>query len=115
MSGIKGMQHYSLETKQTAIQLFLEEGYTYREIAERLGMRKADRIWGWVRDYRREGIASLTRPIGRPQKQPESEQGEIERLRMENALLKKLQSELRKDMLAKRDIGRSITTRKNSR
>ena len=52
MSGIKGMQHYSLEIKQTAIQLFLEEGYTYREIAERLGMRKEERIRIWVMDYR---------------------------------------------------------------
>lgn len=115
MSGIKGMIHYSIETKQEAVRLFLEDGYTYREIATQLAIREADRIEVWVRQYRREGLAAFSKPIGRPRKQPESEQGELERLRMENALLKKLQSELREDMLAKRDIGPSIITRKRTR
>lgn len=115
MSGTKGMFHYSIEVKQKALQLFLEEGYTYREIANQLEIRQADRIKVWVRQNRREGLAAFTRPIGRPRKQPENEQSELERLRMENALLKKLQSELRKDMLAKRDIGQSIITRKSTK
>jgi transposase-like protein len=115
MSGTKGMLHYSNEIKQEAVGLFLEEGYTYREIAKQLEIRLADRIEVWVRQYRREGATAFSRPIGRPRKQAESEQGELERLRMENALLKKLQSELRKDMLAKRDIGQSFITRKSTR
>ena len=115
MSGTKGMFHYSIDVKREAVRLFLEDGYTYREIANQLEIRQADRIKVWVRQYRREGLAAFTRPIGRPGKQPESEQGEMERLRMENALLKKLQSELREDMLAKRDIGQSIITRKRTR
>ena len=88
MSGTKGMLHYSIEIKQEAVRLFLEEGYTYQEIAKQLEMRLAGRIKVWVRQYRREGATAFTRPIGRPRKQAESEQGELERLRMENALLK---------------------------
>jgi transposase len=115
MSGTKGMAHYSIEIKTEAVRLFFEEGYTYREIAKQLEIRLADQIEVWVRQYRREGATAFTKHIGRPRKQAESEQGELERLRMENTLLKKLQSELRKDMLAKRDIGQSIITRKSTR
>ncbi len=50
---------------------------------------------------------------GRPQKQAESEQAELKRLRMENALLKKFHTELRTQVLAKRNIGSFITTEKN--
>jgi len=115
MSGTKGMFHYSIEVKHEAVRLFLEDGYTYRAIANQLEIRQAGRIKVWVRQYRREGLVAFIRPIGRPRKQPESEQGELERLRMENALLKKLQSELREGMLAKRDIGQSLITRKRTR
>ncbi len=115
MSGTKGMLHYSIEIKMEAVRLFLEEGYAYREIAKQLEIRQADRIEIWVRQYRREGATAFTKPVGRPPKQVESEQGELERLRMENALLKKLQSELRKDMLAKRDIGQFTTTKKTTK
>ncbi len=115
MSGTKGMLHYSIETKMKAIRLFLEEGLTYREIANQLEIRQSERIKTWVRQYRREGTAAFTKPIGRPHKQVESEQNELARLRMENALLKKLQSELRKDMLVKRDIGQSIIIKKSTK
>ena len=114
MSGTKGMKHYTISIKEEAAKLFLEEGLTYREIAERLGIRKADRIESWVRQYRKEGMEAFTKPIGRPRK-VNDEKAYIARLEMENKLLKKLQSELREIMLAKRDIGRSATTRKNSK
>jgi transposase-like protein len=108
------MLHYSLEIKQEAIRLVLEEHLTYATVAQRLGIRKADRIEVWVREYRESGEASLLKPIGRPLK-TESEQRELERLRMENALLKKFHSELREVQLAQRNIGRSTTTKKNSK
>ena len=114
MSGRKGMLHYSIETKQEAIRMVLEEHLRYAEVARRLGIRKADRIEVWVREYRESGEASLRKPIGRPLK-AESEQRELERLRMENALLKKFHSELREVQLAQRNIGRSTTTKKNSK
>jgi transposase len=114
MSGTKGMLHYSIEVKSKAIRLFFEGGKTYREIGEQLRIRKADRIKTWVRQYRREGIAAFNHPIGRPRKAG-NERDYVARLEMENKLLKKLQSELRKDMLAKRDIGQSTTIRKSSK
>jgi hypothetical protein len=64
--------------------------------------------------YRQEGELSFYKPIGRPVK-IESEEREVKRLRMENELLKKFHTELRKVQLAQRNIGRSTTTRKNTK
>ena len=114
MSGTKGMLHYRVETKQEAVRLVLEEHMTYAVVASRLEIRKAERIEAWVGMYRREGELSFHKPIGRPLK-TESEEREVERLRMENALLKKFHTELRKVQLAQRNIGRSTTTRKNTK
>ena len=95
MSGTKGMLHYDIEIKQKAVVMFVEEHRNYAAIAKELGIRKPARIEAWVRMYRREGELSFCKPIGRPRKE-ESEQRELERLRMENALLKKFRAELRK-------------------
>ena len=114
MSGQKGMLHYKVEIKQEAVRLVQEEHMPYAAVADKLKIRKADRIKAWVRMYRREGELSFHKPIGRPLK-TESEEREVERLRMENALLKKFHTELRKVQLAQRNIGRSTTTRKNTK
>ncbi len=114
MSGKKGMVHYPIEVKREAVRIIEEEHLSYREVAERLGIRKAERIEVWVAKYRKEGEQSFLKPIGRPRKE-EREQRELERLRMENALLKKFHTELRERQLAQRNIGRSITTKKNSK
>jgi transposase-like protein len=103
-----------VETKQEAVRLVLEEHLSYREVATRLGIRKPARIEAWVRMYRREGKLSFHKPIGRPPKS-QTEQRELERLRMENALLKKFHTELRGMRLAARNIGSSTTTEQNSR
>lgn len=114
MTGRKGMVHYQVETKQEAVRLVLEEHLTYAAVAARLEIRKAERIEAWVGMYRREGELSFHKPIGRPVK-TENEEREVKRLRMENALLKKFHTELRKVQLAQRNIGRSTTTRKNTK
>ena len=114
MSGRKGILHYKVEIKQEAVRLVLEEHLTYAAVAVRLEIRKAERIEAWVRMYRREGELSFHKPIGRPVK-IESEEREVKRLRMENALLKKFHTELQKVQLAQRNIGRSTTTRKNTK
>ncbi|MBK6792729.1 MAG: transposase [Anaerolineales bacterium] len=114
MSGQKGMLHYKVEIKQEAVRLVLEEHLTYAVVAARLEIRKAERIKIWVQMYRREGELSFHKPIGRPLK-AESEEREVARLRMENALLKKFHTELREVQLAQRNIGRSTTTRKNTK
>jgi transposase-like protein len=108
------MLHYQVEIKQEAVRLVEEEHLTYAAVAARLEIRKAERIKAWVRMYRREGELSFHKPIGRPVK-TESEAWEVERLRMENVLLKKFHTELRKVQLAQRNIGRSTTTRKNTK
>jgi transposase-like protein len=113
MSGSKGMHHYPVETKREAVRLVEEEHQSYAAVAAKLGIRKAERIEVWVRMYRREGELSFHKPIGRPCK-AESEKREVERLRMENALLKKFHTELRELRLAQRNIGRSTTTKKNT-
>jgi transposase-like protein len=104
MSGRTGMKHYEVEIKQEAVRMFLEEHFTYAIIAKKLGIRKADRIRAWVRMYRHEGELSFYKPIGRPLKE-QTEQRELEQLRMENALLKKFHTELRGLQPAQRNIG----------
>ena len=95
MSGREGMKHYEREVKEKAVKMYLEEHKSYGVIAKELEIRKAARIEAWVRMYRKEGSASFIKPNGRPRK-TESDQRELERLRMENALLKKFQAELLK-------------------
>lgn len=112
MSGKKGMSHYPLELKQEAVRRFLEEGQSYRRIAEELGIRRPERVEVWVRQFRREGQAGLNKPKGRPKA---GEQSELERLRMENYLLKKYYEELR-NLSTKRTIssdcpGRRLVSR----
>jgi transposase-like protein len=114
MSGRKGMLHYKVEVKQEAVRLVLEEHLTYAAVAAKLEMRKAERIEAWVRMYRQEGELSFHKPIGRPLKS-QAEERELERLRMENQLLKKFHTELRGVQLAQRNIGRSITSKRSSR
>jgi transposase len=113
MSGKKGMVHYPIEVKREAVRQVEEEGLSYTEVAKRLEIRKAERIERWVAMYRKEGELSFHKPKGRPRK-AEDEQSELQRLRMENTLLKKFHSELRKVPLAQRNIGRSSTTEKTS-
>jgi transposase-like protein len=114
MSGQKGMVHYALEVKREAVRLVVEEQLSYAEVAKRLEIRRAERIERWVAMYRKEGELSFHKPKGRPRK-GEDEQSELQRLRMENTLLKKFHSELRKMQLAPRNIGRSTTTKKTSK
>ncbi len=104
MAGKRGMKHYPRELKDRAVQMYLEQGMTYSAITETLSIRDPGGVRVWLRSFRREGVAAFTKPIGRPRKAPGGE-SELERLRMENALLEKFHTELRKVELAKRNIG----------
>ena len=110
MSGKKGMVHFSKEIKLLAVQMCLEQGKTHNEAAQELGLPRGELVEQWVRGYRREGEAGFDKPIGRPRKRPQTPQAYVARLEMENALLKKLHTELRKAMLARRNTGSSNTT-----
>ena len=114
MSGTKGMTHYTVETKLQAVRLHEEEGFTYAEVAGQLGLRKADQIKIWVRQYKHEGEAGLNKKgSGRPRK-AHTDQESLLQLKMENALLKKYHTELRKATLARRNIGSLNTTGRNT-
>ncbi len=104
MAGKKGMKHYRRELKERAVHMALDEGMGYGAITAALAIRDPWRVRRWVQAYRREGAAAFTKPNGRRRKSA-SPQDELERLRMENELLKKYHSELRKLGLAKRNIG----------
>ena len=110
------MLHYRVEIKQAAVRLVLEEHLTYAEVAAKLAIRKFARSkhgFECIDMYRQEGESSFHELIGRPRKCQSSGQG-LERMRVENALVKKFHTELRKEVLAKRNIGLSGTTDKNT-
>ena len=114
MAGIKGMVHYPVEVKLEVVRLFFEEGKTRAEITKVLGLHSEEQVKKWVSQYRREGEQAFRKPIGRPRKRWD-EAVRIQQLEMENALLKKYHTELRKSLLAKRDIGLSTTTGRNTK
>ncbi len=110
MAGTKGMTHYSKAIKLEAVRLHEEEELSYAQVAARLGIRQAERIKKWCSAYRRQGEAAFDKRSGRLRKSELSEAERIARLEMENALLKKFHTELRRLTLARRDIGSSSTT-----
>jgi transposase len=114
MSGIKGMVHYPVEVKLEAVRLFYEEGMTHQQISDALGLSSGECVERWLRRYRREGEQGFCKPIGRPRKS-QDEAARIQQLEMENALLKKYHTELRKSLLAKRNIGLFTTTKRNTK
>jgi len=116
MAGKKGMKHYPLEMKLEAMRMFYEEGKTRKEITEALGNRDRDRVMKWLRQYRREGKDAFLKKHKRWRRPSKKENTEayIARLEMEVELLKKFHTELRKDLLAKRNIGSSINTEEST-
>ena len=116
MAGKKGMKHYAIELKLEAMRMFYEEGKTRKEITEALGIRDPHRVMKWLRQYRREGEEALLKKhkrFGRPPKK-ENLTAYIARLEMEVELLKKFHTELRKELLAKRNTGLSTNTEEST-
>ena len=118
MAGKKGMKHYPLAVKLEAVRLYQDEGKSYKEITELLGIRDEGRVKKWLSAYRRKGKVVLERDPasykgGRPPKR-ENTEAYIARLEMENDLLKKFHAELCKLERAKRNIGPSTTKEKNT-
>ena len=114
MSGKKGMKAYPVELKLEAMRLYYEEGKTRAEVTALLEIRHSHAVKAWGKKYRREGASAFGKAKGRPRKS-ENEQAELERLRMENTLLKKFHTELRKEVLVKRNIGLSTTIETNTK
>jgi transposase-like protein len=95
--------YHSAETKIRAVQMFIKEKKSQKEIADHFGVA-VQRVKDWVWIYRRKGELGFLSQRGRPKRINDS-QAEIARLKMENELLKKFHTELRKATLAKRNIG----------
>lgn len=98
MTGKAGMKAYSLEVKQEAVRLFFEKGWTKREILVKLGIKNDTQLEGWLRAFRKSGMAGLKPArIGRPQKAaatiPSSDKERIKQLEMENEILRNFLSE----------------------
>ncbi len=114
MAGKKGMKHYSVEVKLEAVRLFYEERKTRAEIVQALGLSGEHRVKKWLWQYRQEGETAFLRPSGRPRK-VWNEGVRIRQLEMENALPKKYHTELRRSLLARRNIGSSGTIEENTK
>ena len=104
------MTHYKAATKLATVQLYEEERLSYAQIVAELGLRKTDRIGVWVRQYRQEGETGLSKKGSVRPCKARTDQERIAQLEMENVLLKKYHTELRKILLARRDIGSTNTT-----
>lgn len=115
MTGKKGSTQYAQAIRLEAVRLFYEEGMTRRAIADKLGLRNERRVKEWAKIYRRKGVDGFSQvKRGRPPKK-ENTKAYVARLEMENALLKKFHTELRNEALAKRNIGLSTITAKNTK
>ena len=94
-------KRYTPEFKQTVIETMQKEGLSYSETAREFEINDHHRIQAWERIYLEEGPEGFQierrgrKSTGRPPKQlkPEVEKdliAEVQRLRAENAYLKKL-------------------------
>ena len=116
MARKKGSKNYSLETKLEAIRLFEEEGFPYREITQRLGIRDPRRVKNWMRLYRKEGKAAFTKPRKKRARSKEEQLAErVAQLEMEVTLLKALALELGEELPEGLDIEPSTDTESNSK
>jgi transposase-like protein len=111
-----GSKDYPEEVKRKAIQLYKEEGLPACEIKEMLGIYDQKRISAWTRQYQQEGEAMFANKRRMSGRKPihESPENYTRRLEIENEILKKVQSELRENMLVKRNIGPSTTSKENT-
>jgi transposase len=87
---VKGQKFkkYSHETRVAAIRLHVEEGWTYRQITEHLGIADNGRMKVWMRKYRKLGEFGLLDRRGR-QEEYIDEDRHIQSLKRENEVLKK--------------------------
>lgn len=88
--GIKNARFYDKEFKNNSVNLYLEGGRSYQEIASDLGI-PCTTLVGWVREKKRNGEEAFP---GKGHLKPEEEkfkvlEREIERLKRERDILKK--------------------------
>ncbi|PET75076.1 transposase [Bacillus sp. AFS001701] len=86
---------YSMEIKSDAIRL-KEEGFSFRQIADKLNIVSSDTVVTWWRKYQRDGHAFHLDNRGRKKEYTDQERY-IKKLELENAVLKKFQEILMKE------------------
>jgi transposase len=86
---------YSVELKLEAMKM-KEEGYTYSQITETLGITDKDRVRAWWRKYKEEGKVAFIDKRGRRKKYKDHDRY-VRKLEMENKILKKYQEILHKE------------------
>lgn len=82
------MKRYSKEFRLEAARLVTEQGYSYAEVAQRLGP-SAWSVREWVAKYRRSGELSSSEKADLSAEEMRQLRKEVSRLRMENEILKK--------------------------
>lgn len=95
-------QEYTGEFKQKVVETMTQEKLSYRETAVRFGIGNHSHVANWERIYlmegagglyiKRRGRGSKGRPAKFPKEVEEDLLKEVQRLRAENAYLKKLQA-----------------------
>ena len=90
MSGKRKRQIFTDEFKQDAVRLVLENGYSCREVARRLGVNTSN-VTRWVRVHRDETEQRLDGGPTRSELEAENRRllKENKRLQMEREILKK--------------------------
>ena len=91
-------RNYSIEIKLNAVKMYLEEGLSSSKIAKLLDLSSKNRVLLWSKRYEEFGMdglkerrGSVKSPLrGRPKKNFNSIEEEMEKLRAENEYLKKL-------------------------
>ncbi|MBR1584406.1 MAG: transposase, partial [Clostridia bacterium] len=101
MSKGQANKRYTPEFKQMVVERMQKEGLSYKETARQFEVSSDTRVAAWERLYLEEGPDGFQierrgrKSTGRPPKQPKPEIekdliAEVQRLRAENAYLKKL-------------------------
>ena len=86
---------YDLDTKIAVVKKYLK-GFSSDELQDKYGIVSKTQIKVWTRKYKKGGVAALeSDKRGRPRKSPV--ENELEQLRMENEILKKIQDLLEQE------------------
>ncbi|MED3183874.1 transposase [Bacillus thuringiensis] len=86
---------YDVEFKKKAIDLYLKEGMSYKNIAKELGIHHSV-VSRWVKYFEGKGIKGLEEKRGKAKgsgigrTKPKDPEAKIKRLEAENEMLKKL-------------------------
>lgn len=111
LHGIEGLRRkvarYDAKFKLSVLQYMWDNGLSNRQAAAHFNVRNPTSIGNWETRYREGGVAALARPIhvpsmkapiSKPEPKPDHERSreellkELEYLRMENEVLKKLEA-----------------------